>query len=66
MRDHAAGAVAALPVGKQHRGYGRRQPRHDQVDDVPDELGSGFINRSQKITVAEMRIAAMKVWAQRP
>ncbi len=28
-------------------------------------LGSGLIDQSQKITVAAMQIADMKVWAQR-
>lgn len=29
------------------------------------QLGSGLIDQSQKITVAAMQIADMKVWAQR-
>ena len=35
------------------------------TDDAKGELGSGLIDQSQKMTVAAMQMADMKVWAQR-
>ena len=51
--------------GRKRRGNSAGGLRAARIDSLDNDLGSGLIVYSQKMTVAAMQMADMKVWAHR-
>jgi hypothetical protein len=60
--SHASGG--SVSEGANHKAFRRMDLRLFKYSSLPG-LGSGLIDHIQKMTMAAMAIADMKVWAQR-